>query len=193
MLPLLQVFAASNPGLALAPAAVALTMTECNQLDEAGAILDQYASDGFENLPRDFSWPIVPVFFAEVAAAVGNGAAAAQLESLVAPYGGRLQLVAESGVYCFGAVDRALGQLAIAQGRLDDAVSLLDAAVAFERSLGGWPLVARSQRWLVTALIARAGDDDLDRAATIATEAHKNALRMGMQRIAQDLADLATS
>jgi class 3 adenylate cyclase/tetratricopeptide (TPR) repeat protein len=190
MLPLLQAFAASNPDLSLAPAAVALTMTECDQPDEAAAILDRYASAGFESLPRDFSWPIVPVFLAEVAAAVGNADAARQLEGLVTPYRGRLQFVAESGVYVFGAVDRALGQFALAQGRLDDAVSAFESAIELERSIGASPLVARSQRWLVSALHARASGDDMARATTIASEAHATAQSLGMARIAAEtLAD----
>jgi tetratricopeptide (TPR) repeat protein len=188
MLPLLQAFSASNPDLSLAPAAVALTMTECNQLDEAAAILDRYACAGFELLPRDFSWPIVPVFFAEVAAAVENADAAQQLELLIDPYRGRLQFVAESGVYAFGAVDRALGQLALAQGRYDDAVSLLEQAIELERMVGGWPLVARSQRWLVAALRARGAAGDVSRATQIAAEAHASAQRIGMARVAEDLA-----
>jgi class 3 adenylate cyclase len=192
MLPLLQAFAASNADLSLAPAAVALTMTECDQLDEAATILERYASAGFELLPRDFSWPIVPVFLAEVAAAVGAADAARQLELLIAPYGGRLQFVAESGVYAFGAVDRALGQLAMAQGRLDDAVALLDQAIELERSVGGWPLVTRSQRWLVAALHARGRDDDAARAAAVATEALATAERLGMAHIAADLAAMAS-
>lgn len=87
----------------------------------------------------------------------------------------------------FGAVDHQLAMIARLRGDLDEARSLIDAAVAFNRRMGALPFVARSL--LVSAEIADATGDTA-RATDDAREAARLAARFDMRQVAEWSASL---
>ena len=84
------------------------------------------------------------------------------------------------GVSSMGPVDLALGQGAALLGRLDDAVEELDRAAGIAERAGCPGFIAEARYHLASALLARGGPGDRDRAAGEAQAADALARALGM-------------
>jgi AAA ATPase domain/Bacterial transcriptional activator domain len=84
---------------------------------------------------------------AEVVAAIGTDAQVETVEDALRPYSGQLA-VTLWGEFCQGAIDRALGRLAIRRQRPDEAMGLLEAALRLELQFGAAAEAAITQRLL---------------------------------------------
>lgn len=124
--------------------------------------------------PKNYFWVTVMQVQAEVATAVGDLDRCADLYEQLHPYRGRVGVTA-SGSLVFGLLDRSLGQLALALGRTDEAISLLTAAVEQARRTDLPMESVVGRRLLATALHEHGRTDDVSallRDATVIAERH---------------------
>jgi tetratricopeptide (TPR) repeat protein len=122
--------AQDNPGVPGFQAFLAFNYAWLGELDLARSQFDQLAKDDF-TFPSDDLWLMANTFVAEVAAVLGDRAAAAVLSERLEPY---RELIAASAAACTGAVSHVLGCLAATLGRDDEAEQYLtDALVRHER------------------------------------------------------------
>jgi hypothetical protein len=176
-----------TPGVVAFTTALALVYAELGEHREARLLLDEMAPDRFARVPRDVAWFGSLHGLAEAAAIVGDARHAEVLYDLLRPEAGRFVVIA-LGLGCTGSADRYLGALALAAGRVEDAVEHLDRALAAEAALPSAPLLARSQLWAARALTVRAGPGDLERAATLRAAAGATAAALGMAGLAAHVA-----
>ena len=109
----------------------------------------------------DYFWLTTLQTVAELAVALGDERWQARCVELLTPF--RTQLgVTASGSLCFGLVATTLGELALAQGRHDDAVDLLTDAASRSAGMGAAFESVRARRLLAAALRARGEDDAAD-------------------------------
>lgn len=154
-------------------AALALAHLMAGDAATAAATLDEQG-----DVPRSYFWLTVTQVRAEVAAHLGQTDRCAELFDQLHPFRGRVGITA-SGSLCFGLVSRTLGELALALGRNDDALDLLEEAAAAADS-NGMPfesVVAR--RLSARAHEARGGDET---ARQLVDEALATALAHGFER-----------
>jgi hypothetical protein len=109
---------------------------------------------------------------------------AGELYELLAPFSG--QLAAAPGTV-FGTVAWALGALAAALERYEQAEDHFVAAAEIEERLGGPLFLARTRASWARMLIARGRPDDLDRAQIMLDQAHDTAARLGAEGIAREV------
>jgi tetratricopeptide (TPR) repeat protein len=79
-----------------------------------------------------------------------------------------------------GPVESTLGRAALVQGRLDEAVALMEHSLAVNDALGFSALAAQQRIDFGRTLLARNGTGDADRARTLLTAAKEAAAAMGM-------------
>ncbi|MGE3590121.1 MAG: hypothetical protein AB7L17_20540, partial [Ilumatobacteraceae bacterium] len=132
-------------------AALALAELMDGDLESASGTL---AAQGMT--PRNYFWLTVAQVQAEVAAAVGDIDRCRLLYAELEPFRGRVGITA-SGSLCFGLVTRSLGELALALGRHDEAVTLLSEAVDAARRIGMPHERSVAQRLLDRADLAARG------------------------------------
>lgn len=92
-----------------------------------------------------------------------------------------------------GSAARPLGRALAAAGRTDEAVDVLEAAVAADRTRGGIPLAAKAQRYLAETLQARGAPGDAAKACALLAEAVATADRLGLAEPARRARTLLTS
>ena len=76
LLPILDGLVASTPGLVAMRTVYALALADVGEFDRAKAILDDLTGDGLATIPTDTTWSSSLAYLAEVAAALGDAAAA---------------------------------------------------------------------------------------------------------------------
>lgn len=115
----------------------ALALVELASGNEAAAerIWRLWSKDAFLRLPRDVTESAMLPLLAELCMRFGTPGDAAELERILASYGGEL-LVAAWGVCCLGAADRFRSMLLAHSGDTDGATQLLAAAERLESSVG---------------------------------------------------------
>jgi hypothetical protein len=174
---------ARTPGVIAFTTALALVHAELGEHREAHDLLDELAPDRFALVPRDVAWFGSLHGICEAAATIGAAEHAGVLYDLLAPEAGRFVVIA-LGLGCTGSADRYLGALALAAGRVEQAVDHLEQALRAEAALPSPPLLARSQLWAARALVARGAPGDAERAATLRTAARETAAALGMAALA---------
>jgi hypothetical protein len=90
-----------------------------------------------------------------------------------------------------GAADRAIGQLLLALGRVDEAIERLAAARALEESFGADLLATRTTYWQALALARRDGPGDHETARQLRLQASSRARQLGMTQLEGDIDALA--
>ncbi|MHA6785861.1 ATP-binding protein [Pseudonocardia saturnea] len=143
--------------------------------------------------PEAWSWPVFfvapgSVLVALVAMELDRGAELAAGLAGLEPFRG--EHIAGSGVSYCGPAEATLGLGALAQGRLDDAVADLDAAVRSCDRAGVPGFLAEAGHHLARALAARAGPGDRDRARRLAAESDRLVRALGMTALAGPSAEL---
>lgn len=143
--------------------------------------------------PEAWSWPVFfvapgSVLAALVAIELDRGAELAAALAGLEPFRG--EHVVGSGVSYCGPAEVTLGIGALAQGRLDDAVTDLDGAVQACDRAGVPGFLAEAGHHLARALAARAGPGDRDRARRLAAESDRLVRALGMTALAGPSAEL---
>ncbi len=129
----------------------ALLHLDEGRLDEAREGLALVHATGFAGRPRNGTWLGTLAAWAEVAAALGAYAAAAELHDLLAPHA-RQHVVAISGADCWGSVHRFLGLLENTLGRPQDARASFEKALVADMGSGNLLRAAHDRVLLAQAL-----------------------------------------
>jgi class 3 adenylate cyclase len=176
-------FVSRNQSHAIWRTGAALALMESGRSDEARELA---LAEDFGSIPRDQSWLCTLLLWTVVSSRIGLDDSAAELYELIEPFHG--QLAVQAGVV-LGSSDSALGALAVALERREDAERHFAAAAELEAALGAPLLLARTQvRW-ARALIARGRPDGSDRATRMLEEAEYTAGRLGAEDITREAAD----
>ena len=141
-LPLLQSLLPEDPDRWTPVLATALARAE--NYDEAQTLLDTQARERFQRIPKDLSRTYLLALLAECADAVGDRAAAAELERLLGPWETH-SVVLGSGAVCLGAVAHYAGLAARTAGDIERAATLLEASVVMNEAMGAVPAAKRSR------------------------------------------------
>ena len=171
--PMIAEMAADNPGIPSFRALLALAYLEGELPLEAAELL---AAERPEALPRDMTWLACVVLWARVCASVGDAARAESLYALLEPYADQ---VVYTGISAWGDVDHALGRLATAAGRHDDAALHLGRSIARYTAIGAPIWLARATLDQGSLLLAREGPGDRERARDLLQRAQAEARRLG--------------
>jgi len=135
---------------------------------EARGEFDQLATNDFAGLPRDAVWLGAMSVLSELCVLFGDIPHAAILYQLLLPYAGRncagLSL-------CMGSAARYLGLLAATLTRWDAATEHFEAALTMNGRMGARAWVAHTQYDYASALMARGGPGDCERALALVTAA----------------------
>ena len=130
------------------------------RLDAARARLDELAANGFRDVPFDHNRVMLFAIAAELCARTGDGARAAALEPLLAPFEGQ-HVVAADGLGYLDTVARPLGLLALARGERARAEAYFEEALRVHRAIGA---------------PARAAHTEFDLAGVVASRDRRSAL-----------------
>ena len=171
---------------------LALCLAELGNLDAARALLDEAVAEGLERMPRDANLVIGLEQLAEASAAVGHAECAAEVVPLLERFADRM-VVCVRATGLVGSAARPLGRALAAAGRTDEAVDVLEAAVAADRTRGGIPLASKAQRYLAETLLARGAPGDAAKACALLAEAVATADRLGLAEPARRARALLTS
>jgi eukaryotic-like serine/threonine-protein kinase len=151
--------------------------------------LNRFAADDFSLLPKDVNWVAAMSLTGEAIAMIGDTEHADRVYEQLLPYEGLVVVVARAAA-CNGPVDRVLGMLARAMGRLDDAERHLGNAVEIATRMDDHPGMALCGLALAEVLLERDRDNDRELALELLTTVLSTAREMGARWIAdQALAD----
>jgi hypothetical protein len=173
-------------------AMLALAYATLDLRDEATAELTRLAPEDLASIPKDFMWAATLLTLSRVASRLGATAYARPLYDLLAPYAHR-SLLWGSGFMIFGPVSRHLGMLATTLSEPELALPHLEDALRRCCDLGSPPLIVRTNVEIARALLMRGADGDGERAGPILEEARLTAIRLGMAKLAEEAAELASA
>ena len=168
------------PALVAWRAALALLLVELDRTDEARLEFELIAA---EELPRDANWLIGVTLLAEVCGALGDGARAEGLYTLLEPYAGRNVVVGRAAT-CNGSASRLLGILATAMRSWELAEGHFIDALSMHERMGARPWVARTQLAYADMLLTRRRRGDRARARELLADAVGTAEAHGMDVVA---------
>ncbi len=186
--PLLAEWAARFPAFPGARLGLALACAGTAQADQGRELLDALAAEGFD-FGRDQTWLWMLALCAEVGLALGTERHLVALAERLAPCAGRIVTIASAS--CLGSVDALLGRIAHARGQPEQAVDLLERALALDARLGDY-LRVRTAAALAEALVAL-GSTGASRAALLASEHLPLARSLGLGTLAQRLETCAAA
>ena len=168
------------PALVAWRAGLALLLVELDRADEARVEFELIAA---EELPRDANWLIGVTLLAEVCGALGDGARAEGLYTLLEPYAGRNVVVGRAAT-CNGSASRLLGILATAMRSWELAEGHFIDALSMHERMGARPWVARTQLAYAEMLLTRRRRGDRARARELLADAVGTAEALGMDVVA---------
>ena len=170
---------ADNPGISGFRPAAAVILAEVGRHDDARALLDAAAREGFDAVPRDNVWSTTLALWSQVAYDVGAAEHARPLYDELAPWS---QMIVWNAAVAYNSIDHYLGGLAATLGEHDLAVSHFERATATAERIPAPLWLARTLLWHGRLLLG-AGDgaarELLQRSAVLARE-------HGGARVAQD-------
>ncbi len=179
--PLLAQVVVHTPGVPAFRAALALAHCEAGMLADAAALLEVETATGFAELPLDIMWLFGHVAYGHVAAELHHQEAAATLFARLEPWAGRIAW----NTSVWGTVDLALGRLALALGRHDEADGRLADAQTRAEAWGAPVWRARALLEQACADLERDGAQDPERALGLLEEVAAQAGRLGAQGVAR--------
>jgi DNA-binding SARP family transcriptional activator/tetratricopeptide (TPR) repeat protein len=153
---------------------------------EARAVLDDLLGRDLSHEHRDSEWLFAMCVLADPTAALAEKSGVQRLYAALVPYQDLYAIAPSEGL--FGAVARALGVLAGAQEKYDDAERHLEVAIDLERRMGAQPWLAHAHHDLAAMLVARG---DPDRARPHLDEALQAYRELGMETWAERASALA--
>ena len=143
-------------------------------------------------IPFFRSEPSTMMFAAEPVAMAGNTKLAALLHPRLNAGVHRVGSSGRSGFTCSGPGERALALYAGTLGRFDEAIDLLDRAVARDEQLGFRLLIGDARCWQAHYLAMRRGPGDAERAHACLAEAEHAARVYELRRLAARVARVRT-
>jgi class 3 adenylate cyclase/tetratricopeptide (TPR) repeat protein len=158
---------------------LAMIYASTGQLDAARVHFDHLASDDFTHIPRDAVWIAAMAGCAEICAALGDAARAAQLYELLLPYE-RRYVVLSFGFAFIGSVAHFLGQLATVNSQWEQALQHFETAAAMHRRIGALPALARTGYEYARMLLDRDRPGDREQAHELLAQAVETAGELGM-------------
>ena len=173
----------------IGPLSRAVVLLAADRRDEAAVSYQEAGPLDSWKLPAFF---VLPGYVYGVLAAIG----VARLDEVAVLVdrldGYRGEHAVGEGVSYLGPVDLALGRGAAALGRLDAAVDHLASAVEQADRAGARGFAAEARYHLAAVLVARDRPEDLDRAASLAAVADRQARALGMAAYVERTAALVT-
>lgn len=122
-------------------AALAFSLAQSGQLDDAAAVFEPLAVDDFSAIHRDLNWLVVVVLLGLTALDLDDGPRISTLRRLLEPFAA-YDATHGSGYASYGPVGRVVGMLAARSGDRDGARQHLG-AVLVGREPGPWTSLAR--------------------------------------------------
>jgi hypothetical protein len=159
--------------------AAALFALRAGQPQQAQALLERLKRDSLDTIPPSSSWLLAMLAVVELAAALEDSRIAQAAYDTLLPYA-ELPIMASLAVVCFGSVHRSLGVAAQTCGKLDLAVTHLQAATAACTRLGHRPAALQAQAELGIAYVQRGEAGDAQRGRALCQEAVTEADTLGM-------------
>jgi hypothetical protein len=159
-------------------AALALLLVDLDRWDEARVVFKDLAQGEFRALYRDSEWLLGMALTSEACALLGERDEAAILYAQLEPFSGAHAIAHAEG--SMGSVDRYLGLLAEALGRLDQAIAHLEAGLLRNEKMGARPWAAHTQVDLARTLRERGASGDTKRAEELEQAALATARALGM-------------
>ena len=133
------------------------------------------------------------ISLAEAIAVAGNVKLAARLYESTAAVAHRVGTSGRSGFFCMGPGEKALALFAGTLGRLDEAIDLLERAVARNEQLGFRVFIGDARCWQAHYLTLRLRTGDAERARTCIAEAERYARQLNLPRLAMRIAEARAS
>jgi tetratricopeptide (TPR) repeat protein len=168
--------------------ALALAMGHNGQTVEGRRRYDELVARGVDAIGRS-SGRVGLILSAEACAFYEDDRHAGAIASLLEPYGGQVLMVGWQD--CRGPVDLYLGMVRAVEGRLDQAVERLEAALGCSRYIESPRWTARTSYELARALRRRGADGDVERALALVAEALPVAESLDLRATAAMLETLA--
>ena len=185
VLPLMRVLASQSGSQTVWRPGLTVLYAELGMLTESLAELEALAPSGFASVPRDSVWPACLTFLAEACIACGASTYAPALLAELDAYAGYNVQVGMT--ICFGPADRLRGGLAHLLGLTDQADRHFRDALALAERSSSPVWRARVQHdW--AKLAATRGD--VERANSLAADAHATAVSLGMSALAEQTSRL---
>jgi tetratricopeptide (TPR) repeat protein len=186
----IRTLVADYPALTSWRCLLATLLAESSRPEEARAILDALAADGFAALRQDFNLLPSLALLACVASLLGDAAHARALYQMLLPFAGRTIVFPVYSPGALGSAERYLGLLSVTEGAMDRAATHFEAALTTNARLGAHPALARTQHEYARLLVARGRGGDRERAVALRSAALELAEACGMTRLRADLLDL---
>jgi hypothetical protein len=174
------------PGFPVSRANLVLAAAEAGHIDEARALLDEFAPDDFAAVGRGWLTAIALGSAAWAVVTVDARSHAAVLRRLLGEFSGQTARIA-SGTHVMCAIDRLLAGLAAVDGDDAEADRLFSSALAQEEALRSLPLITRTKHWWGRALLRRG---EMERAEQLLSEARASAHTLGMRAVVAQIDEL---
>jgi len=181
-----------DPQIPLIRASLALSYQQQDRREEARAVFDELAADGFASLPNDMSGPGSLEILADVCYYLNDGPRAAILYERLLPVA-EYCIVLGIAAVCTGSASAPLGGLAAVLGRFDDAERHFEDAIEMNRKLRAPTWVAEAQLGYARMLLVRATPGDRERARELLAPALATARECGMAKVVADCERLLAS
>ena len=176
----------TSSGLPVFRATLVRVLCDAGERDEAVALLEELVESESEALRSGYLRRFSLAVLAESAELLGHRGAAEKLYSWLQH---ELSLgdciILGANAYC-GALRRYVGLLALTLGRPDEAVEHHEAALEVHERMRARGWAARSRYDLARALLARAAEGDVARAAGLIGEAFSAAHNLGMPKLLEE-------
>jgi tetratricopeptide (TPR) repeat protein len=182
LVPLIAQAAADNPGVPTFLAALAMAYSDDGRDTDALQLLQGAAAGSFQSLPLDPTWLTGVTCYAEVAAELRAGDAAAALFEILRPWHGQ---VADNGLTTQGPVAHYLGGLATVLERFDEADEYFAEAARLCEFMQAKFFAARTEVAWARMLLARGRPGDERQARRLLRAARTTAATMGYGTVAR--------
>ncbi|MGO9310129.1 MAG: ATP-binding protein [Spirochaetia bacterium] len=165
---------------------LALLYAELGIAEEARAVFERVASNGFTAIPRDAGWPGAMAYLAEVCSFLHDEGRAAQIHEMLLPWA-HCAIILGGIAVCLGSGSRFLGLMSSLQRRWAEAEGHFGEALAFNEKLGARPAQVRTRHDFAAMLLKRRRGDDIGQASELVEQAlriegHATARSMPLSR-----------
>jgi class 3 adenylate cyclase/tetratricopeptide (TPR) repeat protein len=185
--PIVRMFVQQNSAAAAWRPGLAVIYSELGLTDDARMEFEGLAQHDFADLPLDVAWLGTMTYMVDVCIFLADRARAETLYRILLPFDGA-NVVAGSGIGCYGAMSRYLGALASTLERWDDAERHFEDALAMNTRMEARTWLAHTQEQYATMLLARHESGDRDKAALLLEQALATTREIGMRALEERVA-----